>query len=73
MKKSRAIIHRSGDGQFYYTVVAKNGEVLVTSETFTQKHNAKGGIGALIWTCLKLWIGLKFGLVEIEDKSGPQK
>lgn len=33
------IIHKSKDGQFYSTLVADNGETLMTSEMYTQKHS----------------------------------
>jgi uncharacterized protein YegP (UPF0339 family) len=41
------VLHRSKDKQFYFTVVASNGRVLVTSETYTRKRNALDGITAL--------------------------
>ncbi len=69
MKNPKASIHQSEDGQFYYTVTSQNGNVLVTSETMTQKHNATSGIWALIKTCVKLWFKSKLGLSVIEDKS----
>jgi uncharacterized protein YegP (UPF0339 family) len=69
MKNPKAVIYKSENGQFYYTVISQNGEVLVTSETFTQKHNAEGGIWALIKTCVKLWLKSKLGKQIIEDKA----
>lgn len=30
-------LHRSKDNQFYFTVCGKNGKVILTSETYTQK------------------------------------
>lgn len=41
-------IHDSNDGKFYYTVTARNGKVLVVSETYTRKDNAINGALALI-------------------------
>lgn len=69
MKNPKSVIYKSENGQFYYTVISQNGEVLVTSETFTQKHNAEGGIWALIKTCVKLWFKSKLGKSVIEDKA----
>lgn len=40
-------IKKSRDHQFYVTYVATNGEVLCTSEMFTQKHNALKNIASL--------------------------
>jgi uncharacterized protein YegP (UPF0339 family) len=40
-------IHRSTDKQFYYTVHAKNGKVLVTSETMKQLRSIYNGIDSL--------------------------
>lgn len=34
-------------GEWYYVVKARNGEVLVTSETFTTKANARKSIRSL--------------------------
>lgn len=33
---------------FYFTVVAGNGQTLVTSETYTTKQNALGGMESLV-------------------------
>lgn len=67
MKNPKATIHKSENGQFYYTITSQNGEVLVTSETFTQKHNAESGIWALIKTCVKLWFKSKLSRAIIFD------
>lgn len=67
MKNPKATIHKSENGEYYYTVISQNGEVLVTSETFTQKHNAESGIWGLIKTCVKLWFKSKLGVNVIED------
>jgi len=40
-------IHKSKDKQWYFTVSATNGRVLVTSETYKRKANCKKGIAAL--------------------------
>lgn len=41
-------VQPSEDGQWYYTVVAANGEVLVTSETYTRQADAERGAQALV-------------------------
>jgi uncharacterized protein YegP (UPF0339 family) len=70
MKNPKATIHRSDkDGEFYYTIVSQNGEILVVSEMFTQKHNAESGIWGLIKVCVKLWLKHKLGGKVIEDKT----
>lgn len=41
-------IRRTKNGkEFYFTVHARNGKVLVTSETYRRKRNLNNGIGAL--------------------------
>lgn len=42
----KVIIHPSKDGQFYFTIV--RGQVSVTSETYTEKSNAKRAAKNLI-------------------------
>lgn len=37
-------IKKSSDGQFYFVLTAKNGQVILTSELYTQKHNCLAGI-----------------------------
>ncbi len=69
MKNPKAEIHKSKDGQFYFTIVSSNGQVQVTSETMTQKHNVTSGIWALIKTCVKLWFKSKLGLCVIQDNT----
>lgn len=49
-------IHKSKDGQFYFVVKAKNGEIMCTSETYTRKSNLKKGIAALRKVMLKYYI-----------------
>jgi uncharacterized protein YegP (UPF0339 family) len=46
-KKDRFVINRSKDGQFYFILRADNGQVLVTSETYTTKESAQNGIRAV--------------------------
>ena len=40
-------IHKSKNGQYYYTVIAKNGKVLVQSETMKSIKSVYKGIAAL--------------------------
>lgn len=69
VKTPKALVNEADNGQFYYTIISSNGEVLVTSETFTQKHNATKGIWALIKACVKMWVKHKLGINVIEDKT----
>lgn len=41
------VIKKSVDGQYYYTVTGANGEVMLTSETMTAKHNCVKAIQKL--------------------------
>jgi len=43
-------IHKSKDDQFYFTITAKNGKVIVTSETYKKKPSAFKGIVSLLRT-----------------------
>lgn len=40
-------IHKSKNRQYYFTVSARNGQVLVTSETYTRKRNIVKSVAAL--------------------------
>lgn len=40
-------IRRSVDRQFYYVLIAKNGKVMVTSETMKRKQNCIDSIRAI--------------------------
>lgn len=40
-------VHRSSNKEWYYTVHAKNGKVLVTSETMKRKSGIMNGIKSL--------------------------
>lgn len=51
-------IKRAKNGQLYYVVVARNGKVLLTSETYKSKRGVMKGIDALLtslhshkWQC----------------------
>ena len=37
-------IHKSDDGQFYFTLKAVNNEIIATSEMYTTKQNCQTGI-----------------------------
>lgn len=41
-------LHDSRDGQYYFTVAAKNGRVLVTSETYKTRRAMMNGAKSLI-------------------------
>lgn len=41
-------IKKSDDGQFYFVVVGKNGEVMVTSQMYTRKDTCRESGRALI-------------------------
>lgn len=41
-------LRQSKDGKFYFTVTAKNGKVLVTSETYNTRRSLKIGYSALV-------------------------
>jgi uncharacterized protein YegP (UPF0339 family) len=67
MKNPKIIIHKSDDGQTYFTVTANNGEIRVTSETHTQKHNTISAILGLLKDCAILYAKHKLGIKVIED------
>lgn len=41
-------LHKSKDNKFYFTVTAKNGKVLVTSETYNTRRAMNKGVDALV-------------------------
>lgn len=45
--EARFVIDRSRDGQYHFFLRARNGEKLVTSETYTTKQCAENGIQAV--------------------------
>lgn len=49
-------IKRAKNGQLYYVVVAKNGKVLLTSETYKSKRGVMKGIRALALATCKIRI-----------------
>jgi uncharacterized protein YegP (UPF0339 family) len=40
-------LHRSSDNQFYFTLRARNGRVLMTSETYKRKEKAEKSMDAI--------------------------
>ena len=46
-KTMRAVVKKSRNDQFYFVIVANNGETIAASETYTQKHNALHAINLL--------------------------
>ena len=47
MSTSKFKLRESSDGQFYFTLNAGNGQVLVTSERYTARAGARNGIEAV--------------------------
>jgi uncharacterized protein YegP (UPF0339 family) len=45
-------LHRSSDNQFYFTLSARNGRVLMTSETYKRKEKAEKGMRSVKNTLL---------------------
>lgn len=46
------IVIKKEKGQFYFVVKASNGQILVTSETYTRKSNCLKGAAALQWVII---------------------
>jgi hypothetical protein len=47
MQNPKFKLQKSSDGQYYFNLLAGNGEVLLTSERYTQRSSALGGIAAV--------------------------
>ena len=47
MAEAKYEIKKSSDGQYYFNLVASNGEVVATSERYVTKSNAERGITAV--------------------------
>lgn len=47
MKPYKIQLRRSTDGQYYFTLNARNGKVLMTSETYTRKNGASRAIDGI--------------------------
>lgn len=41
-------ILKATDGSYYYVVQAKNGRIMVTSETYRKKSNCEAGVESLL-------------------------
>ena len=48
MENPKFVLKKTEDGQFHFTLQAKNGETIVQSETYTTKKNAKNGIESVV-------------------------
>ena len=57
-------IHKSSDGQFYFNIVAKTGEVIATSETYHNKKDCRDTIKSII---------SQAALIRVVDKTKPAK
>ena len=44
MNQNKYLIQKSSNGQFYFVLIAKNGEVILTSEMYITKQNCLNGI-----------------------------
>lgn len=47
MNKAKYVIENSKDGQFYFTLRAKNGKTILTSEMYKTKQGAEVGIASV--------------------------
>jgi uncharacterized protein YegP (UPF0339 family) len=45
-------IKRAKDGQFYFNLKARNGEIILTSETYTTKASAQKGVASVMTNAL---------------------
>lgn len=45
-------IKRAKDGQFYFNLKARNGEIILTSEMYTAKANAQKGVASVMTNAL---------------------
>lgn len=43
----KLLLHTATNGQYYFTLNGKNGQVIMTSETYTRKASAKKMMGKL--------------------------
>ncbi len=44
---ARFEINKARDGQFYFTLIALNNEIIATSEMYTTKQNCQNGIDSV--------------------------
>lgn len=52
MRKSYFEIRKSADKQFYFVLIARNGEVIGTSEMYKAKQSCKRGIDSVVNNCI---------------------
>jgi uncharacterized protein YegP (UPF0339 family) len=57
----KVVVKKSGDGQFRFNLVASNGQIVATSETYTRKAAALDTIES---------IKKNVGSATIEDQTG---
>lgn len=48
MKKAQFEIKKTKNNQYHFVLKAKNGEIILQSETYTTKQAAKAGISSII-------------------------
>ena len=63
------IIHKSKDKQFYFTIVARNGKTLVTSETYTRKSNAISSMKIFMREIAKAWKHWEYPITDKTKKK----
>lgn len=70
MENPKFVLKKTKDKQFHFTLQAENGETILQSETYTEKHNAKAGIKSVVYSILNM-LGYKFTadeeMIKIED------
>jgi hypothetical protein len=66
---ARIEYHESDNGQFYYTVKAKNGETLATSETYARKEDLVRGEYELIAAVLDVVAGQAAKNVTLDESE----
>jgi len=47
MNRGTWIIEKAKNGEYYFNYLASNGQILCTSETYTQKHNVVSAISTI--------------------------
>jgi uncharacterized protein YegP (UPF0339 family) len=47
-------ILQATDGRFYFTLTASNGQIVGTSQLYTTKESAEGGVASVVSTLAKL-------------------
>ena len=54
MTNPKFVLKKTDDDQFHFTLQAKNGETIMQSETYTEKHSAIDGIESVIENVLDI-------------------